>query len=145
VQGLTGGVSAERSSGRIQRGKDISEAPAHPASGPTPTPVSSRSTRAAVFLGEQARRLACKIKTTSDFADAELQRNGKRNNRPQLQEALALWRKRKARLVIAKLDRLSRNLAFIAALIDSAVEFVAVDKPPRQPLDPAYPGGSSRR
>jgi hypothetical protein len=143
VEGLTGGVSAERSSGRIQRGKDISEAPAHPER--TATPASSRSSRAAVPLGAQARRLACKIKTTSDFADAELQRNGKRNNRPQLQEALALWRKRKARLVIAKLDRLSRNLAFIAALIDSAVEFVAVDKPPRQPLDPAYPGGSSRR
>jgi DNA invertase Pin-like site-specific DNA recombinase len=32
-------------------------------------------------------------------------------------------------LVIAKLDRLSRNLAFIAALMDSAVEFVAVDYP----------------
>jgi hypothetical protein len=45
-----------------------------PRSGPTPTPVSSRSTRAAVFLGEQGRRLACKIKTSSDFPDAELQR-----------------------------------------------------------------------
>jgi DNA invertase Pin-like site-specific DNA recombinase len=40
-----------------------------------------------------------------------------------------LCRKRKARLVIAKLDRLSRNLAFIAALMDSGVEFVAVDNP----------------
>jgi DNA invertase Pin-like site-specific DNA recombinase len=35
----------------------------------------------------------------------------------------------KAKLVIAKLDRLSRNLAFIAALMDSGVEFVAVDNP----------------
>jgi DNA invertase Pin-like site-specific DNA recombinase len=43
--------------------------------------------------------------------------------------ALAVCRKRKARLVIAKLDRLSRNLAFIAALMDSGVEFVAVDNP----------------
>ena len=34
-----------------------------------------------------------------------------------------------ARLVIAKLDRLSRNLAFIAALMESGVEFVAVDNP----------------
>jgi DNA invertase Pin-like site-specific DNA recombinase len=34
-----------------------------------------------------------------------------------------------AKLVIAKLDRLSRNLAFIAALMDSGVEFVAVDNP----------------
>jgi DNA invertase Pin-like site-specific DNA recombinase len=42
---------------------------------------------------------------------------------------LALCRERKAKLVIAKLDRLSRNLAFIAALMDSSVEFVAVDNP----------------
>jgi DNA invertase Pin-like site-specific DNA recombinase len=38
----------------------------------------------------------------------------------------AAW---KAKLVIAKLDRLSRNLAFIATLMDSGVEFVAVDNP----------------
>jgi DNA invertase Pin-like site-specific DNA recombinase len=37
--------------------------------------------------------------------------------------------KHKARLVIAKLDRLSRNLAFVATLMDSGVEFVAVDNP----------------
>jgi DNA invertase Pin-like site-specific DNA recombinase len=39
--------------------------------------------------------------------------------------ALAACKKHKARLVIAKLDRLSRNLAFIATLMDSGVEFVA--------------------
>jgi hypothetical protein len=38
-------------------------------------------------------------------------------------------RKQKARLVIAKLDRLSRNLAFIATLMESGVEFVAADMP----------------
>ena len=43
--------------------------------------------------------------------------------------ALAACKKHKAKLVIAKLDRLSRNLAFIAALMDSGVEFVAVDNP----------------
>ena len=61
-----------------------------------------------------------------EFTEIE---TGKRNDRPELELALALCRKRKARLVIAKLDRLSRNLAFIAALMDSAVEFVAVDNP----------------
>jgi hypothetical protein len=35
----------------------------------------------------------------------------------------------KAKLVIAKLDRLSRNLAFIATLLDSGVEFVAANNP----------------
>ena len=62
----------------------------------------------------------------AEFTEIE---TGRRNDRPQLKEALTLCRKRKARLVIAKLDRLSRNLAFIAALMDSGVEFVAVDNP----------------
>ena len=55
--------------------------------------------------------------------------SGKRADRPQLAAALAACRKHKAKLVIAKLDRLSRNLAFIATLMDSGVEFVAVDNP----------------
>src|SRR6516225_6424413 len=42
--------------------------------------------------------------------------SGKRNERPELVEALAACKRIKAKLVIAKLDRLSRNLAFIAAL-----------------------------
>src|SRR6266581_3404474 len=52
---------------------------------------------------------------------------GKRNDRPELAKALVACRKRKARLVIAKLDRLSRNVAFIATMMDSNVEFIAVD------------------
>jgi hypothetical protein len=63
MEGLTGEVSAERSSGRIQQGKDVSEAPAHPGADATPTFASSRLSRAAVSLDAQARRLACKIKT----------------------------------------------------------------------------------
>jgi DNA invertase Pin-like site-specific DNA recombinase len=47
----------------------------------------------------------------------------------ELEKALAACKKLKAKLVIAKLDRLSRNLAFIAALMESGVEFVAVDIP----------------
>ena len=55
--------------------------------------------------------------------------SGKRNERPELDKALATCKRHKAKLVIAKLDRLSRNLAFIATLMDSGVEFVAVDNP----------------
>jgi DNA invertase Pin-like site-specific DNA recombinase len=55
--------------------------------------------------------------------------SGKRNARPELAKALAACRRHKAKLVIAKLDRLSRNLAFIATLMDSGVEFVATDNP----------------
>lgn len=63
----------------------------------------------------------------NEFVEVE---SGKRDdNRPQLAAALAACRKHKATLVIAKLDRLSRNMAFIANMMDSKVEFVAVDQP----------------
>jgi len=55
--------------------------------------------------------------------------SGKRNTRPELQKALAACGKQKGKRIIAKLDRLSRNLAFIAALMDAGVEFIAVDNP----------------
>jgi DNA invertase Pin-like site-specific DNA recombinase len=82
-------------------------------------------------LGLEAQKAAVRgylgaVPPIAEFTEIE---TGKRNDRPQLKEALALCRKRKAKLVIAKLDRLSRNLAFIAALMDSGAEFVAVDNP----------------
>jgi DNA invertase Pin-like site-specific DNA recombinase len=55
--------------------------------------------------------------------------SGKRNDRPQLEAALAACRRHKAKLVIAKLDRLSRNLAFIATLMERKVDFVCCDMP----------------
>jgi DNA invertase Pin-like site-specific DNA recombinase len=56
--------------------------------------------------------------------------SGKRSeNRPQLQEALSMCRLHRAKLVIAKLDRLARNVAFVSALMESKVKFVAVDLP----------------
>ena len=55
--------------------------------------------------------------------------SGKRSDRPELARAFEACRRHKAKLVIAKLDRLSRNLAFIATLMESGVEFVAVDNP----------------
>jgi DNA invertase Pin-like site-specific DNA recombinase len=55
--------------------------------------------------------------------------SGKRSDRPELLKALALCRQKKAILIIAKLDRLSRNVAFIANLMESRVEFVACDMP----------------
>jgi DNA invertase Pin-like site-specific DNA recombinase len=62
----------------------------------------------------------------AEFTEVE---SGRRNDRPELDKALAACKRNKAKLVIAKLDRLSRNLAFIATLMDSGVEFVAVDNP----------------
>ena len=62
----------------------------------------------------------------AEFVEVE---TGKRDDRPKLREALHRAKITGATLVIAKLDRLSRNLAFIAALQDSGAKFVAADMP----------------
>ena len=61
-----------------------------------------------------------------EFVEVE---SGRRNDRPQLAAALEACRKRRAVLVIAKLDRLARNVAFVSGLMESGVEFVAADMP----------------
>lgn len=55
--------------------------------------------------------------------------SGKRNDRPELAKALAHAKRAKATLVIAKLDRLARNMAFIANLMEAGVDFIACDMP----------------
>lgn len=55
--------------------------------------------------------------------------SGKRADRPQLEAAIALAKRQGARLLIAKLDRLSRNVSFIFSLRNSEVDFVACDSP----------------
>lgn len=58
---------------------------------------------------------------------------GKRT-RPELAKALAHARRAKAILVIAKLDRLARNVAFVSALMEGNVEFVCCDVPSATPF-----------
>ena len=55
--------------------------------------------------------------------------SGANNQRPQLAAALKLAKSKKAVLIIAKLDRLSRNAAFLLQLQDSGVDFIACDCP----------------
>lgn len=55
--------------------------------------------------------------------------SGKRNDRPAIAEAVRLCRIHRATLVIAKLDRLARNLHFISGLMESGIQFIAVDNP----------------
>lgn len=55
--------------------------------------------------------------------------SGKRADRPELARALGHAKRSKATLCVAKLDRLSRNVAFLSALMESKVPFVACDNP----------------
>jgi DNA invertase Pin-like site-specific DNA recombinase len=84
-------------------------------------------------LGLEAQRnsiddfaaLRC-AKVIARFTEVE---SGKTANRPELTAAIQLARLTGATLVIAKLDRLSRNAAFLLTLRDSGVRFLAVDMP----------------
>jgi DNA invertase Pin-like site-specific DNA recombinase len=88
-------------------------------------------------LGLEAQRESVRRFLASQHAGAEQSvgeftevESGKRStNRPQLQAALTECRKLKATLVIAKLDRLARNVHFISGLMEAGIEFVAVDMP----------------
>jgi DNA invertase Pin-like site-specific DNA recombinase len=71
-----------------------------------------------------ARRTGSVIKAS--YTEIE---SGKKSDRPELDRALAHARRAKATLVVAKLDRLARNVAFLSALMDSTVPFVCCDNP----------------
>lgn len=84
-------------------------------------------------LGLDAQRAAVREhlnggnwRLAAEFTEIE---SGKRSDRPKLGEALKECRLRGAKLIIAKLDRLARNVRFIANLMESNVEFEAVDFP----------------
>ena len=61
-----------------------------------------------------------------EFVETE---SGKRNDRPQLAAAMAQCKKDGATLIIAKLDRLARNVHFITGLMEAGVEFICADAP----------------
>ena len=84
-------------------------------------------------LGLEAQRTAVeayakqqRAKVLAEYREVE---TGKRKDRPELEKALAHCRRSKAVLVVAKLDRLARNVAFTSALMDSGVDFVCCDNP----------------
>jgi DNA invertase Pin-like site-specific DNA recombinase len=62
----------------------------------------------------------------AEFTEVE---SGKNSDRPQLAAAMDHCKLTGATLVISKLDRLSRNVAFLANLMETGVEFVACDNP----------------
>ena len=80
-------------------------------------------------LGLDAQRAAVESFNGAVLAEYKEIESGRRDARPELQKALAHCRSAKATLLIAKLDRLSRNVAFLSALMDSGAEIVAADMP----------------
>jgi len=83
-------------------------------------------------LGLEAQRAAVAAhvlgrgEVVAEFVEVE---SGKRSDRPELARALAEAKRAGAMLLIAKLDRLARNVAFIANLLESGVEVTAADMP----------------
>lgn len=78
---------------------------------------------------KEAVRLFLETRGRPPVAEVVEIESGKRSDRAGLREALQLCRLHGARLVIAKLDRLARNVAFTANLMDSGVDFDALDYP----------------
>jgi len=87
--------------------------------------------RSGLGLEAQKQSIASYVKQSpgelvSEFTDIE---SGSKNDRPELLQALRQCRLTGATLLIAKLDRLSRNRRFLLELADSTINFVAVDMP----------------
>jgi len=81
-------------------------------------------------LGLEAQRKAIEHllhgQLYKEFTEIE---SGKKSQRPKLEEAIAYCGKHKTKLVIAKLDRLARNVHFISGLMETGIDFIAADMP----------------
>ena len=82
-------------------------------------------------LGVEAQReiIHNHVKNKQILAEYIETESGKKSKRPQLLTALAMCRKTNSILIVAKLDRLSRNVAFTSKLLESDVEIVFCDFP----------------
>ena len=80
-------------------------------------------------IGAQKEAVRKFVQGGSLIAEYTEQESGKRDDRPQLASALEHCKRVGAILVISRLDRLSRNLAFITSLQSSGVEFICCDMP----------------
>src|ERR1700730_1583617 len=81
-------------------------------------------------LGLDAQREAVVRHVTGHNGEliADFCASGKRSDRPGVAAAIGAAKKAKATLIIAKLDRLARNVHFISGLMESGADFVAADK-----------------
>ncbi len=76
------------------------------------------------FIGDQGDLI-------QEFLEVE---SGKKKDRKILEQAIAACKKRKATLIVARLDRLSRRVHLISGLIESGIKFVVVENPSATPL-----------
>lgn len=83
--------------------------------------LEAQQTAVQTFVDQQSR-------ATLECGYIEVE-TGKRSDRDELSKALAHCRRSKTTLVVAKLDRLARNVAFTSALMESNVDFVCCDNP----------------
>jgi len=72
------------------------------------------------------RHIAINGQLLAEFVEVE---SGKKNERPEIAKAIAACRASHATLIIAKLDRLARNVHFISSLMESKIDFIAADMP----------------
>jgi DNA invertase Pin-like site-specific DNA recombinase len=86
----------------------------------------ARQGQSGLGLEAQQAAVAGFCNPLESFTEVE---SGKRADRPQLALAIAACKRLGATLVIAKLDRLARNVAFVSGLMEAGVDFVACDNP----------------
>lgn len=89
-------------------------------------------------LGLEAQKEAVTKYIAPELIDAEfteIETGTNKKHRPQLTKAIELCKKHNATLLIAKLDRLARNVSFVSNLMESKVSFTAVDMPEANELN----------
>jgi DNA invertase Pin-like site-specific DNA recombinase len=97
----------------------------------------STGKQASSGLGLEAQQAAIKafLKSSDHLLHTYVEvESGKSSDRPELAKALNHTKLAGAKLLVAKLDRLSRAVSFIAQLMDSRIDFVACDQPSATPL-----------
>lgn len=86
----------------------------------------ARQGQSGLGLEAQQAAVAAFCEPIESYAEIE---TGKRSDRPELQRAIAACKRTGATLVVAKLDRLARNVAFVSTPMESSIEFIACDNP----------------
>lgn len=89
-----------------------------------------RQSRSGLGLEAQTEMIKRFIKNDDEIVGSYVEvESGKRKDRPQLKLAIETAQRYGAKLLIAKIDRLARNVSFVSELMEAGIEFTAVDLP----------------